>query len=95
MEPRQWRTVQNDHSHTDEAAVLNDATVQRDRMADRHPVTDDDRPLIQHAVQDAAVLDVVWAPMRMELTSPRTTASSNARVLTEHHVTNQLRRSST
>src|SRR5579859_609911 len=52
------RAVQNDRAHADEAARLDGAAVEGDGVADGHVVAEDQRVLVAHDVQDAAVLDV-------------------------------------
>ena len=68
------RAVQDDDAHADQAAVFDHAAVQRDRVADGDPIADDDAtaPSCRGARELSCMLE--FAPMRMECTSPRTTA---------------------
>src|SRR5580704_1750676 len=50
--------VQDYGTHADEAARLDGAAVQRDGVADGHVVAEDERVLVAHDVEDAAVLNV-------------------------------------
>src|SRR5271168_946490 len=51
-------TIQDYCAHADQAAVLDGAAVERYRVAYRDVVAEDERVLVAHDVEDAAVLDV-------------------------------------
>src|SRR5580658_9451141 len=51
-------SVEDDCAHADQAARLDGASVERDGVADGDVVAEDERVLVAHHVQNAAVLNV-------------------------------------
>src|SRR5271166_1904811 len=87
------RSIQDDHAHPDEAPVFYDATVKRDRVSDRHPIADNYRPLSEHAVQHAAILDVaVGADADHMHVAAYHGVHPDTGVFAQHDVANHLRR---
>src|SRR5207237_10899070 len=51
-------TIQDDRAHPDQAAVLNGATVQRNRVANGYVIAQENAEFLLHAMQDAAILNI-------------------------------------
>src|SRR5882724_11621291 len=86
------RTVQNDRAHADQAARLDHAAMQRHRMPDGHAIAENERTLVAHDVQYAAVLNVgARADADVVHVAANHRARPNARILANHHVANDDR----
>src|SRR6266850_488333 len=81
------RTVQNDRAHADQAARLDDAAMQRHRMADGHVIAENERTLVAHDMQYAAVLNVgARADANVVHVAANHRARPNAGILANHHI---------